>query len=45
LHFTLPSDEMIVVDTLILAEDSGLRICYFIPGDDTSLARLRPYAK
>jgi transcriptional regulator with XRE-family HTH domain len=45
LHFTLPSDETIVVDTLILAEDGGLRICYFIPADDASLARLRPYAK
>ena len=43
LNFLLPSDETIAVETVILAAEGGLRICYFVPLDPTSRKRLRAY--
>jgi hypothetical protein len=41
LHFLLPNDDTVVVETVILAAEGGLRICYFVPVDDLSRERLK----
>jgi transcriptional regulator with XRE-family HTH domain len=40
LHFLLPNDDTVIVETVILAAEGGLRVCYFVPIDDLSRERL-----
>jgi transcriptional regulator with XRE-family HTH domain len=41
LNFLLPDDSAIVVETVILAAEGGLRVCYFVPVDDLGRERVR----
>jgi transcriptional regulator with XRE-family HTH domain len=43
LHFLLPTDAAIAVETVVLAAESGLRCCYFVPLDDASREHFRTY--
>jgi transcriptional regulator with XRE-family HTH domain len=45
LHFLLPDDATIAVETVILAAEGGMRVCYFVPIDDENRSRLQPFQK